>query len=274
MKPVGTAFPVVSALWVAAFHAHWRQPWSVLRRVGEVLVIALLLAYMARLVDVPRNLERFGTSYLAWALVGYALLQLFEGGIRSLPGAVREACQQGWMEGLRMGGASWGQLCLGLASYGWSQAAARALLLLFFGWWASGWAGSWVQTLWAFLLLLPSLVVFGACGWLVAALSIGLGRSESVSRLIVVASLLLCGVFFPRELLVPPAAFVGAWLPLGPALDGIRGSLLQGLAPWEQPDVLVRQGVQLLLLPLGVFAMRRAFRRAQRLPLLGSRWHG
>lgn len=274
MSTTTTWWQTISALWTASFHAHWRMPWSVFWRLSELAVIGIMLVFLNDLIESPQLSHRLGAPYLPWALIGYAMVQLFDSGARSLSLSVSYICSQGWVEGLQMSGASWSKICVGLSSYGWSQATSRALIVLTGAWWAIGWDGSFIHALYAGLILLPSLLVFGACGWLFAAIAIRFGRSESISRFILVLSLVLCGVFYPREVLAPPAAFIGAWLPLGPALDGARAALLDGVPPWEQLDVLIRQCVQLMLVPAAMLAMDRAHKFAQHIPLLGNRWQG
>ena len=260
-------------VWWLGYREHALAPWSLVRTLLESLVVAVLLLFLGQLVDVGEGAARVYGSYLSWSLIGFALLQLCNAGTRELPRLYREARESAWLDALRMTGVDLRRLLVVLPVFAWSIAAARALLLLFFGWWASGFSGAWGPTVVAALFLVIGALLFWAMGWIAGAFAVGGHHPEEVSRGVLLVHVLLGGIFFPRDLLPLGLQTLGGWLPIAPVIDGMRGALMGGASLAELHEPLARALLLLVVLvALGEGLMRRSLLRAARRGLLGRMW--
>lgn len=81
--------------------------------------------------------------------------------------------------------------------------------------------------------------------------------------------LLVSGVYYPLTVLPTPLQLAGYGSPLTYALDGIRRSLLDGVAPREvMPAVLILLAMGTVMIPAAIWVFSWAERRAKRLGLL------
>ena len=225
----------------------------------------LALAFMARLIGASTNthLAPYGGDYLAFAVVGFVVMDFQQVGVSNLSLRVRAAQVQGFLEAeMATPAPAWIVLGVGPV-YEFGLAVLRATLyvslaILVFG----------VRFPHAHLM---SVVVgaplvmsaFVGLGLLSAALTMLVRRTNPVAALLGSASLLLSGVAYPVSVLPGWLRLVGRLLPLTHALELVRGSLLRGASLSELwPSIAILAGFAGILVPAGValfvFALRRA----------------
>lgn len=116
----------------------------------------------------------------------------------------------------------------------------------------------------AVLILLSASLAISGLGLMGAALILLYKRGNAVAWAVEAAMALLSGVFFPPQLLPAPLQKLSLLLPQTYALEGLRGTLLQGRSTLALlPDMGMLALFALALIPAGVLALRCAYRQAQ-----------
>lgn len=225
----------------------------------------LALAFMARLVGAASNahLAPYGGNYLAFAVVGFVVMDFQQVGVSKLSNRIRIAQVMGVLEAeMATPAPPW--IVLGVSPvYEFGLAAVRStfyflLAILVFG------VGFPRANLTSLIVAAPLVMgTFVGLGLLSAAATMLARRNNPVAALLGSASILLSGVAYPVSVLPSWLRAIGRLLPLTHALELVRGSLLRGASPsdlWQSmaalalfAGTLVPAGVALF-----VFALRRA----------------
>jgi ABC-2 type transport system permease protein len=155
-------------------------------------------------------------------------------------------------------------LVTGLSAFPLVMAALRAAVLLAAGW-TLGVSMALGQLPLALLILLVLVLAHFAIGLISGAMVLAFRTAGPLSRLVLVASSLLGGVYYPTHVIPSWLQAVSAVLPLSYGLRALRRVLLQGspLAAVSN-DLLILVGETALLLALGIAMMSVAFRYARR----------
>ena len=111
-----------------------------------------------------------------------------------------------------------------------------------------------------FALAIP---VFGAIGILSASFIMFFKKGDPISPLFFGASTLFTGLFFPTELLAE-YEWVSQFLPLTFAAESSRLAMLGADWPVLLPEMAKLAAFGVVLVPLAVWAFRRALDRARR----------
>jgi ABC-2 type transport system permease protein len=102
-------------------------------------------------------------------------------------------------------------------------------------------------------------------GILSAAFTLVFKRSDPVNWLIGSTAYVFSGVYFPIDLLPPLLRVVSYALPFTYAVRGLRGALMEGRTILQlRVDLLALLGFTAVLLPLSLWAMRRAIEHLKR----------
>lgn len=225
----------------------------------------LALAFMARLVGSASNahLAPYGGNYMAFAVIGFVVMDFQQVGVTNLSSRIRTAQVLGVLEAeMATPAPPWIVLGVGpVYEFGLATLRATAyfvLSMLVFG----------VHFPRANVLsvIIAAPLVMGAfvgLGLLSAAATMLVRRNNPVAMILASASLLLSGVAYPLSVLPPWLRAVGNVLPLTHALELVRGALLRGAGPSElAASIGVLALFSGILVPAGaglfVFALRRA----------------
>ncbi len=225
----------------------------------------LALAFMARLIGASSNahLAPYGGDYLAFAVVGFVVMDFQQVGVSNLSMRIRSAQVLGVLEAeMATPAPPWIVLGVGPV-YEFALAVVRATFYFLLAIFVLG-VGFPRANLTSVIVAAPLVMgTFVGLGLLSAATTLLVRRNNPVATLLASASLLLSGVAYPVSVLPVWLRTVGRMLPLTHALELVRGSLLRGARPadlWESlaalalfAGVLVPAGVALF-----VFALRRA----------------
>jgi ABC-2 type transport system permease protein len=208
-------------------------------------------------------LEPYGGSYFSFVIVGVALTNFMALGLGGLASKIREGQMMGTLELMLISPNRLAALLL--SSTLWSHAYGSVSIALYFVVGAAlGMDLSDANVPVALVSLLIATVSFNALGLLAASVVIVIKQGDPVNWLVGVASVLLAGVFYPRDVLPGWLQTAGNVLPLTHALELIRRSLLEGAGLdvlW--PSFLALVTLTALYLPLGLFACHLAVRVAQ-----------
>lgn len=231
---------------------------------GDLGAETMVLGASPEQTDAPGR----DSDYVAFALVGLALTDVFLAGMKGIPKAIQSAQSSGTMETTLLSPISDRSFLLGSGLFAFVQSLARAVLLLCFGYLVLDY---WQQANWGAMVLvfLPSLLCFVALGLLSASFTIVLKQGDPISVGVAAVSVVLGGTLFPTNALpdwLEPAVFL---LPLTHALSGMRlafeGIALEAI----RPQIAILWTFTLLLMPAAILACKVAMRRARSKGSLG-----
>lgn len=225
----------------------------------------LALAFMARLVGAASNahLAPYGGNYLAFAVVGFVVMDFQQVGVANLSTRVRTAQVLGTFEAeLATPAPAWIVLGVGPV-YEFGLAILRATVYFLLAVFVFGVSFPRANILSVVIAAPLVLGAFVGLGLLSAAGTMLVRRTNPVAAILASTSLLLSGVAYPVSVLPPWLRAVGNMLPLTHALELVRGSLLRGAGPAELGSSIAILAIFAgVLVPAGaglfVFALRRA----------------
>lgn len=204
-------------------------------------------------------------EYLPFLLLGLSFHTLLDTALRELSSRVRQAQTQGVLEALLATKAPLRYIMLALPLYPVMRACIRIVILLLLGAALFDVSLRWDNWPMAVAALGMGIIVFGALGLIFAGLTVVFKRTEPLVQGFTAACFLLSGVIVPSEELPALLQSVAAFLPLTPALEAFRYSLLNG-SDWGQvwPAFFRMLLFAVVLVPLSVFVFRWAVRQAMR----------
>ena len=241
-------------------------------RLSMVLSLASLtftvvpLFFVARALQptMAKSISTEGGVYFAFLLVGMIAYTYISVAVNAIPAVVSSGVSTGTLEALLGTRAPLPSLLLGLIGYNFLWTTVRAVILLAAGL-LFGVHLAWGQ-LWSSLLILVLIVLcylpFGLIG---AALVIAVRTNAAIPQVVLLASTVLGGVYFPTSVLPPAIAPIAEWLPLTPGLRALRQTLLLGYPIGSVSGDLMRAaGLALVATAIGALSLRWAFGYARR----------
>jgi ABC-2 type transport system permease protein len=225
----------------------------------EALFGAAMFFYMARFVDSPQLRQSLpqGTSYFAFALVGWIFFEYLHAAIDTFDQSIQEARDSGTLEQLLITQTSLAVMLAGSALYPFAAAMLRVGVYL-----------AWGTTLFGFplreanwpavcVVLLATLLAFSGLGILSASYVLLFKRGNPAKWLLLSVSNVAGGMLFPISILPEWLRLVGRLNPVTYALDGMRAALLSGTnlaGVWQPIAVLLLMAAILLPASITVFS--------------------
>jgi ABC-2 type transport system permease protein len=213
--------------------------------------------------DSAGPLEPYGGDYFGFALVGVMLTSLMALGLTGMSSHIRVAQMMGTLELMLLSPNRLGVLFLSSSLWAHAQALVTLALYVVVGAVLGENFGN-ANLPMTFVSLGLAVLSFNALGLLSAAVVIVIKQGNPVALLISLASVLLAGVFYPVSVLPSWLQALGQLLPLTQALELVRRSALggEGIATLWGP-FLILVAITAIMLPVGLWACRRAVRIAQ-----------
>jgi ABC-type polysaccharide/polyol phosphate export permease len=204
-------------------------------------------------------------EYLPFLLLGLSFHTLLDTALRELSSRVRQAQNQGVLEALLATKAPMRCIMLALPLYPVMRSCIRIVIFLLLSAALLDVSLRWDNWPMAIAVLGMGIIVFGALGLIFAGLTVVFKRTEPLVNGFNAACFLLSGVIVPWEELPPLLQSVAAFLPLTPALEAFRYSLLDG-SDWGLvgPAFLRMSLFAAVLVPLSVLVFRWSVRQAMR----------
>jgi ABC-2 type transport system permease protein len=255
---------------LALIAAQWRVMVSyrtqTLLSFGGLLFTVVPLYFVAgALQPVMANAIRTeGGDAFGFLLVGTSVIMVVTVALSAVPSALASGIGTGTFEALLSTPTSMPTLVGGMSAFPLVMAALRAGVLLAAGW-VFGVSMALGQLPLALFILLILVLAHFAIGLISGATVLAFRTAGPLSRLVLVASSLLGGVYYPTHVIPSWLQAVSGVLPLSYGLRALRRVLLQG-APLGAVahDLLILLGETALLLALGVGLISLAFRYARR----------
>lgn len=230
------------------------------------LVSLVFFFYLSKLVDQSElaSQSQLSKGYFAFAVIGFALIDILNTGVTSFALQLREDQMTGTLEALLVTPAPASLVVLGSATYDLLSATLSGIVLvllavLFFGLDLSVDTSSLI----ALLVAAPaSLMLFTALGIVVAGFTVVVKQIVSLVTLVSTALAVLAGVYFPIGVLPPALETIAKLLPFTWAIDVFRAALLGGDVSSLKVVLLVVCGA--VALPLSIIIFRLAVDQAKR----------
>jgi ABC-2 type transport system permease protein len=233
---------------------------------GGVLVTVVPVYFAARALQplMAPSIAGQGGEYFGFVLVGMAAFQLLVPALMALPGAVGAGIRSGTLEAMLATPARLPALLAGLVAYDLAWAAARAAILLAAGV-ALGATLAWGQALAALAILLLVVVAHLPVGVLGAALVLAFRTTGPLPKMVLTASVLLGGVYYPTQVVPAGLDRLADAVPLAYGLRALRRTLLDGAPVAEvMGDVAVLAAFAAVLLAGSALVFNAALAHARR----------
>lgn len=205
-----------------------------------------------------------GGNAFAFLVVGLAAMTLVSAAVDTLPSEVDRAVTTGTLEALLASPTSMARLLAGLAGFGVTWSAIKALMLLGAGWLLG--ADIALHRLAAGLLILAlTAAAHLPFGVISVALVLAFRTTGPLPGGIMGASALLGGVYYPTHVIPAWIQTLSGWLPMTYGVRALRRTILEGATTQGvMYDVLVLVGFTLGLGALAALCLRLSLAYARR----------
>lgn len=232
----------------ALIRAGWRTALSYRLRfvvsIFAVLVMIVPLYFVSRAIQplMAPAIATEGAQYFAFVVVGLFASTLVASCVSALPEAVAADLNSGFFEAVVSTPVGAGSVAVGLSGYHVLRSVIRGATLVIAG------ALLGVHLVWArfpeaFLIIALIAVSHFAVGLIAAALVVAFRTHAAIPQMVLLASGLLGGVYYPTTVIPSWIAKVSAMVPLTYGLRALRHTLLDG------------QGIQMVLDDLGILTL-------------------
>ena len=254
--------------------AFFRRDFAIARGYRGAFLIEILEAffgvatfyYLSRFVQSPELSSALpaGSSYFAFALVGFAFFDYLSVSLTAFDASIEEARQNRTLEALLVTQTPLPVILAGSAVYPFAALAMRTCVYL--GWGilffdfsprSANWPG-------AIVVLLASILAFAGLGIISASYSLLFRRGNPAKWLFLGVSGLVGGMMYPVSVLPEPLRILARLIPITYALEGMRAALL-GRASWAKlgPSIAALLIFAAILIPLSFAIFAWALRRTK-----------
>lgn len=237
-----------------------------LMRVTGMLISVSIFYFISRILGtaVSPYLQRYGTDYFHFVLLGIAFYPLIGLSINSLAGAIHEYQHTGTLEVLFLSPTPIGAALVMSTLWGYCWALVESLFYLLAAALFFQAHLDWSNILTAVLVVLLGVLANAGLGLINASFVLVTKRTSPLARLLGLVTNLLGGVYYPVEVLPHWLRVLSRLLPATYSLEGLRRAMLQSASVADVgQDLLALAGFATVLLPIGWIAFRRAARWAK-----------
>ena len=227
--------------------------------------------FLARFIgQQPASLRDYG-DYFTFLLIGGVFARYLVLGMKYFSREIEHEMIVGTIEPLMVTATSPALALLGASAWLFLEGLVVLILQLAIGVVVLGADLSHADWPAAFVTTLLTLLALNSWGILSSAFILLFKRADPLNWLIDLTTFILCGVYFPVALLPVWLRMFSYLLPLTYALEALRGALMRGQSLYElRVPLLALLGFDLVLIPLGLFAFRRALGYAKHAGSLGQ----
>lgn len=230
--------------------------------VGVVVMVVLIATVGDAIAAGGSQVLHHSEDYASFVLAGLAFSDPFFSGLTAPPKAVREGQVSGTLEPVLLAPVGDVQLILGASTFALLQSIVRSLLIVgvsvaALGYWQHP------NALAVLVVAVPGWLGFLGMGMLAAAVIIVVKQGDPVVVGYAAISAILGGAFVPVDSLPGWLQAIGGVLPLTHALEGIRMGLEGEAVSAVAGHAGLLAVLALLTVPVGLVAVRRAFRYAK-----------
>ena len=260
-------------LWRKLF-AFFRRDLAIARSYRTAFVFEVLEAlfgvatyyYLSRFVESPQLSRALpaGSSYFAFALVGFAFFDYLAVSLSAFDQSLEEARQNRTLEALLVSQTPLPTILAGSAIYPFVLLAARTLVYLGWGVFLFGFSTRSANWAGAAGILVASVLAFAGLGILSASYLLLFKRGNPAKWLVLGVSGLIGGMMYPVSVLPHPLQILARLIPITYSFEGMRAALLAG-APFHVlwPFLAALLIFAAILLPLSFAVFSWSLRRTK-----------
>jgi ABC-2 type transport system permease protein len=232
----------------------------------EALFGVATFYYLSRFVQSPELSSALpaGSSYFAFALVGFAFFDYLSVSLTAFDTSIEEARQNRTLEALLVTQTPLPVILAGSAVYPFVALAMRTCVYLGWGILIFNFSPRSANWLGALVVLLASILAFAGLGIISASYSLLFKRGNPAKWLFLGISGLVGGMMYPVSVLPEPLRILARLIPITYALEGMRAALLAH-ASWSDliPSILALLIFAAILIPLSFAVFAWALRRTK-----------
>jgi ABC-2 type transport system permease protein len=233
---------------------------------GNVLLLYIFY-YIGQLIAPGQNpaLAPYGGSYLAFMLVGLALTDCVGVSLTTFGSQIREGQLTGTLEATLLSPVPLAVILLFSSLWAYCFSAIRFVLYLVVGGVLYGVQLGNANLLSAAAIFALTVISFAGVGIAWASVILLVKRGEAILATISVVVILISGVVFPRTLMPGWIQQLAEFVPLTPALDGMRLALLRGDGVGDLAGTMLRLSIfAVVLMVTGIIAFSGAVALSKR----------
>lgn len=235
---------------------------AIVRDAALLASVVAMCFYSARFVDgtIGDAGGRIPGGWFIFALTGVTGMLIVDVTLRAFTRRVTNAQQSGLLEAVVMTRTPLWRLLLVMPTFDVATRYLVSLLLLVIGVGLAGLPFEVHAIAWAALVLALGLLAMTAIAMVSASISVVVKYTDPLGLLVALTSAICGGVLYPRDVLPPALAAVGAALPIGPLVDGLRAAVVGDTG--AAADAAVRLILVLVVLTplaigMAIYGMRR-----------------
>lgn len=245
---------------------------SLVMQLGGLIVSVVPTFFIANALQdtMADTIASESSEYFAFIVVGTVAVMFCTTALNALHGSISGGISSGYFETLLMTRASLWSLLVGLTGYGFLQALARGLFLIVAAW-VLGVGVVWARGLEALVVLALLALAHWGIGLMSAAMVVAFRTAGPLSRIVMTASMLFGGVYYPTSAIPSWLGTISEITPLSYGLRPLRRMLLQG-EPFGavQGDVAVLSMIAATMLFLGWLSLQAGLKYARKSGSLGA----
>jgi ABC-2 type transport system permease protein len=232
---------------------------------GNLLILGVFY-YIGKTIGDTKigALDAYGGNFLAFLLIGISLGDCVSVSLTTFANQIREGQLTGTLEATLMSPVRLPLILVYSSLWGYFFSAVRFVLYLVLGavFYGVGFANASVPA--AMVIFFLTVLAFMGLGILWASVVVIIKRGESIVTLIGYLVILTSGVLFPVTVLPVWIQQLSSFVPLTPALQGMRLALLQGYTVTSLGPIVVQLGIfAAVLLTLGFGSFMLSLRIAK-----------
>ena len=239
-------------------------PFQFISRGVGIFVSLFTFFFLGRLVGASSYLDQYEGGYFAFALVGVVTMLLAGAALQSFTRGLASDTGRGTLEILLASRVRLGVLVTGWMMYPLLLASVQGVITFGAGWLLVSDAFSVRGLLVAALPFALLVLTFLAVGVISGAFTVITKRGDPISGIYLSVSTLLAGAVFPVEVLPEWLQTVARLFPAFYGFRSIRDVLSGGATFVDvRGDTLILVAFNVVLLPFGMWVLRRALRFAR-----------
>jgi ABC-2 type transport system permease protein len=205
-----------------------------------------------------------GGDYFGFVLLGLVSISLLSTSLTGVYSSVSGSVTSGWLEAQLSTSTSMPVLLVGMSAYDFLWTLLRVSVLLLYGW-ALGAHVHWSGLPLAVPVLLLLCVAYFGLGLVLASMFLAFRTIGPAQSVIVTASVLLGGAYYPTETIPSWIQALSTMIPMTYGLRAVRKLVLDGAAfSAVAGDVAVMGAFAVLLLAFGALMFHAAFDHSRR----------
>ena len=205
-----------------------------------------------------------GGDYFGFVLLGLVSISLLTTSLTGVYNSVSGSVTSGWLEAQLSTSTSLPVLLVGMSAYDFLWTLLRVSVLLLYGW-ALGAHVHWSGLPLAVPVLLLLCAAYFGLGLVLASMYLAFRTIGPAQSVIVTASVLLGGVYYPTETIPSWIEALSAMIPMTYGLRAVRKLVLEGAAMSAvAEDVAVMAAFAVLLVTFGALMFHAAFDHSRR----------